>query len=79
MVLVAWLLSACGGGNHSGECVYFSDLHSQYSPDQCEVQAVDLGCDSWELDDRSDVDQTIVACMYEGCQDDLDCEAFRDF
>jgi hypothetical protein len=79
--LVACVLSACGGGggNVDGECIYFGDQHTQYSPDQCRVQASELDCDSWELEDRSSVDQTIVACLYEGCTDTFDCDAFRDF
>lgn len=76
-------LSACGGGDddgpstYDGECVYISTQHRFHDPGQCALQGEARACESAELEDRSAVDETIVACVYEGCSAEFDCDAFR--
>lgn len=82
LILAVSILSACGGDEggektHSGECVYISTRHTFHDPAQCASQGEALGCKSAELEDRSDVDRTVTACVYSGCSEDFDCEAFR--
>lgn len=77
-------LSGCGGGDDEsgpptfdGECVYISTQHGFHDPASCADQGETLPCDSAELEDRSEVDRTVTACVYEGCAAKFDCEAFR--
>lgn len=85
LALVVLFLSACGGGDeggpstYSGECVYISTQHAFHDPTECASQGESLGCKSAELEDRSDVDRTVTACVYEGCSAEFDCEAFRSY
>lgn len=83
LALVVSFLSACGGNDeggpstHSGECVYISNKHRFHDPQECAAQGEALACESAELEDRSDAERTVTACVYEGCSAEFDCEAFR--
>lgn len=77
------VLSACGGNDdggpttYDGECVYISTQHRFYDPSECAAQGEAFACESAEIEDRSDVDRTVSACVYEGCSAKFDCEKFR--
>jgi hypothetical protein len=85
LALVVSFLSACGGDDeggpktYSGECVYISTQHAFYDAAQCTGQSETLACKSAVIDDRSEADRDVFACVYEGCSDEFDCDAFRSF
>ena len=83
LALMVLLLSACGGEDEGGastfdgECVYISTQHSFYDAAQCTAQGESIPCESVELEDRSEADRRVFACVYEGCSAEFDCDAFR--